>query len=42
MLAVIVRAFKDSDFSANLPLKESAMAIRAEVFGFIVFAESLV
>lgn len=42
MMAVIVAAFIDSDLSADLPLKKSVVAIRAEVFGLIVFAEPLV
>jgi hypothetical protein len=42
MGAVIVTAFINSNLFTFLPLKECMMAIRAEVFGFIVFTESLV
>ena len=42
MGAVIVTAFINSNFFTFFPLKERMMAIRAEVFGFIVFTEPLV
>lgn len=41
MKAIIVAAFIDSDIFTLFPFKEGVIAIRAEVFGFRVFAESL-
>lgn len=40
MRAVIVWAFIDSDLFTDFPLEEGVMAVRAEGFRFIVFAES--
>lgn len=40
MRAVIITAFIDSNLFTMFPLKEGAVAIRAEIFGFIVFMES--
>jgi hypothetical protein len=42
MGAVIVTAFINSNLFTFLPLKEGMMAIRAEVFRFIIFTEPLV
>lgn len=42
MLAVIVRAFIDSDLFSLFPCEEGVRAIRAEEFGFGVIAESLI
>ncbi len=42
MGAVIITAFINSNLFTFFPLKERMMAIRAEVFRFIVFTESLV
>jgi len=42
MGAVIITAFINSNLFTFFPLKECMMAIRAEVFGFIVFTEPLV
>jgi len=42
MGAVIVTAFIDSNLFTLFLHKEGMMAIRAEVFGFIVFTESLI
>jgi len=41
MRAVIVAALVDRDLFPIFPAKEGAVAIGAEVFGLIVFAESL-
>jgi hypothetical protein len=42
MLAVIITAFIDGDFSTVFPLKEGMMAVWAIIFGFIVLAESFI
>jgi hypothetical protein len=42
MTAIIVGAFIDGDIFTIFPFKQSAVAVRAEEPGFIVFAESLV
>lgn len=42
MKAIVVRTFIDSDIFAHFPVKQGAIAIRAEELGFRVFAEPLV